>query len=125
MAKIERFEEIKAWQLGRVLVKDIYRLTQRERFSKDFGLRDQIRRAAISVVSNIAEGFERYTRKEFAQFLNIARGSVAEVRSQLYIAYDLGYVSEPEFLILKDQCENISRHIWSFMKYLKADNESV
>ncbi len=120
MAKIERFEDIKAWQLARDLVKKIYRLTQKDEFVRDYSLKDQIRRAAISTMSNIAEGFERFTRKEFHQFLNISRGSVAEVRSQLYIAFDLNYLSETEFFQTKEQCEVVSRHLWNFIKYLKS-----
>ena len=119
MAKIERFEDIKAWQLSRELVKRIYQLTASFPFAKDYGLRDQIQKAALSVMSNIAEGFERYSKKEFVQFLNIARGSVAEVRSQLYAALDLKYVSETDFYETENSCETISKHIWNFIKYLK------
>lgn len=90
--KIEKFEDIKAWQIARELVREIYRITNKDEFAKDFGLKDQIRRAAVSIMSNISEGFERGSDKEFNQFLNYARGSSAEVKSQLYIASDLGYI---------------------------------
>ena len=123
MGKIERFEDIKAWQLAQELVKKIYRLSQSGNFSKNYSFKDQIQRATVSTMSNIAEGFERYTRKEFVQFLNFARGSVAEVRSQLYIALDLGYVSQEDFRDAKEHCESISRHIWNFMKYLKEPSK--
>lgn len=123
MGKIERFEDIKAWQLSRELVKKIYAVSGDSGFSKDFGLRDQIRRASVSVMSNIAEGFERYTDSEFARFLVMARGSTAEVRSQIYIAFDLNYISEKEFLSLKEDCEIISRHIWNLIKYLKGSKK--
>ncbi|MHB0986096.1 MAG: four helix bundle protein [Sulfuricella sp.] len=86
-----------AWQKARLLTKQIYILTASERFSRDYGLKDQIQRAAVSVMSNIAEGFERSGLPEFHQFLVIAKGSCAEVRSQLYIALDIGYISEVEF----------------------------
>lgn len=123
MSKIQRFEEIKAWQLARQVVRKIYALSRKSAFSGDFGFKDQIRRAAVSVMSNIAEGFERYGVKEFIQFLNISRGSIAEVRSQLYVALDLNYITNEEFADIKDDCESISRHIWNFMKYLKTSSK--
>ena len=121
MGAIYRFEDIKAWQLAREIVRNIYRVTQRSDFSKDYGLKDQIRRAAVSIMSNIAEGFERRTDKELVQFLSIAKGSSAEVRSQLYIAVDLGYIPEKDFESLKQDCELASKQIASFMKYLKLN----
>ena len=124
MAKIERFEEIRAWQLSRELVRKVYELSRGREISKDFGFKDQIQRAAVSVMSNIAEGFERFSKKEFAQFLNVARGSVAEVRSHLYVALDLQYVSREDFLSTKDLCETISRHLWNFMKYLRQGSRA-
>ena len=92
--KISRFEDLVAWQKARELTREIYRVTNTGRFGKDFALRDQIRRASVSVLSNLAEGFDRASRSEFHQFLVIAKGSCAEVRSQLYIAVDAGYLSE-------------------------------
>jgi len=124
MAKIERFEDIKAWQLSRELVKKIYALSKEPKFSKDFGFKDQITRAAVSVMSNIAEGFERYTKSEFIQFLVIAKGSVGEVRSQVYVAYDSGYIVEQDFLKLKGDCEIISRCLWNLIKYLKGNQKA-
>ena len=97
----------------------IYQLTGKSSFSKDYSFKDQIQKAAVSAMTNIAEGFERYSKKEFSQFLNIARGSFGEVRSQLYIALDLEYITQPEFVDAKEGCEIVSRHIWNFMKYLK------
>lgn len=120
MGKIEKFEDIRAWQIARELVKKIYSLTRKGEFSRDYGLRDQIRKAAVSSMSNVAEGFERYTRKEFLQFLNIARGSAGEVRSQLYVASDLEYISAQELSDAKSECETLSRTIWNFMKYLRS-----
>lgn len=90
MGKIERFEELIAWQKARELTKAVYRITKQGAFAKDFGLSSQIQRAAVSVMSNIAEGFERHRRTEFHQFLSTAKASCAEVRSQLYVAYDIG-----------------------------------
>jgi four helix bundle protein len=121
MGRIERFEDIKAWQLAREVVREVYGLTMRDPFVKDFSLRDQIRGAAISAMSNIAEGFERFSSKEFIQFLIISKGSIAEVRSQLYVALDLKYVDEIEFGAIKEKCEAVSRHIWNFMMYLKKN----
>ena len=97
MSGVERFEDLIAWQLARELTKEIYSITGKTAFARDFGLRDQIRRAAVSVMSNIAEGFERAGAREFHQFLVVAKASCAEVRSQLYVAFDTGYLDEPNF----------------------------
>lgn len=121
MPKIEKFEDIKAWQLGRELVKEIYRVTKSRNCFNDYGFKDQIQRSAVSIMSNISEGFERYNKKEFIQFLNFARGSAGETRSHLYVALDLKYINMEDFRKLKDKCELISRHIWNFMKYLKSN----
>jgi len=118
--KINKFEDIKAWQLARELVKQVYKLTSSGKFQKDFGLKDQIRRAAISVMSNISEGFERNSINEFIQFLYIARGSAGEVRSQLYIALDLGYISKADFQEIFSKAEETSKAIFGFIKYLKS-----
>jgi four helix bundle protein len=94
MAIIEGFEDIQAWKTCRILAREIYQETSRAPLSRDFGFRDQIRRAAVSGMSNIAEGFERGGNKEFHQFLSMAKGSVGEVRSQLYVALDVGYLEK-------------------------------
>jgi len=91
---VDRFEDLIAWQHGRALCRDIYRLTEMQPFARDFALRDQIRKAAISIPSNISEGFERYRPGEFHQFLSIAKGSTGELRTQLYLASDVGYIDE-------------------------------
>ena len=111
--KIGKFEELVAWQKARELSVAVYRITGSGLFAKDFGLRDQTRRASVSVMSNIAEGFERYSRSEFKHFLVIAPGSVAEVRSQLHLARALGYVSEPQFTTLYNLCIDVSRLVGS------------
>ena len=95
--KIERFEDFIAWQKARALTATIYKVTDEGRFSRDFGLRDQIRRAAVSIMSNIADGFERGRPTEFHQFLSIAKASCAELRSQLYVALDAGYLNAEVF----------------------------
>ena len=109
MSSFRWFEEIEAWQLGRCLVKEVYEATQSPLFSRDFGLRDQIQRASVSVPSNIAEGLERRSAAEFARFLLIARGSAGEVRSQLYAALDPSYIDQPTFDRLSDLALRISR----------------
>ena len=111
MSKIERFEDLIAWQKARFLVRDIYRITLAPGFSRDFSLVDQIRRASTSVMSNIAEGFERGRRTEFHQFLVVAKGSCAEVRSQLYVALDVGYLGQKEFDRLSDEATELGRII--------------
>src|SRR5918911_616020 len=95
--RIERFEDLLAWRRARALTAAIYRMTSDGSFAKDYGLRDQIRRAAVSIMSNIAEGFERGRPSEFHQFLSVAKGSCAELRSQLYVALDAGYINEERF----------------------------
>ena len=97
MATFRKFEEIQCWQKARELTAKIYQVSKREPFSRDFGLKDQIRRASVSIMSNIAEGFDRGGTGEFVQFLSMAKGSAAEVRCQLYVAADQGYIDENEF----------------------------
>jgi len=109
--QIRRFEQLIAWQRARELTKNVYLLTATERFSRDFGLRDQIQRAAVSIMSNIAEGFERAGKAEFHQFLVIAKGSCAEVRSQLYVALDTGYITNDQFEKTRAQAEEVGRII--------------
>lgn len=111
MKKVEKFEDLIAWQKARELTRQIYRLTRDEPFSRDYGLCDQIRRSSVSVMSNIAEGFDRAGRAEFHQFIVIAKGSVAEVRSQLYVALDAEYISRDKFDQLKELSEETSRII--------------
>ena len=94
---IRRFEDLIAWQKARLLTREVYRLTTESPFSRDFALKDQIRRATISIMSNIAEGFERHRPSEFHQFLSIAKASCAELRSQLYIALDASYLDQERF----------------------------
>lgn len=120
MSKIEKFEDIEAWKKGRELVKEIYLISEEGRFKKDFALKEQIRRSAISVVSNIAEGFARRTNKEFVHFLYISHGSLAEIEAQLYVALGLGYVDRKKFNSLYNSCYEISKMIMGFIKYLST-----
>ncbi len=119
MAKIEKFEDILAWQKGRELTQHVYRATRQGEFARDFALREQMRRAAISITSNIAEGFERDGSKEFIQFLSHSKGSCGEVRSQLYVALDEAYLSQSQWQDLHDRCLEISRLLDGFAKYLQ------
>ena len=123
MAKINRFEDIDAWKMARILVMEIYRLTNSTHLAKDYGLSGQIQRASVSVMSNIAEGFERKTNKEFIQFLYIAKGSVGEVRSQLYTALDVNYITKETFDILYNLSQTISQRLSAFIKYLESSSK--
>jgi len=116
---IKKFEEIEAWQKARQLTASIYKATSTGPFARDYGLRDQIRRASVSSMSNIAEGFERDGNKEFIQFLSVAKGSTGEVRSQLYVALDAGFLNQTHFNELSVSAEEASRLIGGFMNYLQ------
>jgi four helix bundle protein len=119
MATFKTFEQIDAWQKSRELTREIYRVTRERGFARDFGLRDQIRRASVSIMSNIAEGFERSGTGEFAQFLSTAKGSAGEVRAQLYVALDQEYLPQEVFDTLSANAAQISRMISGLMKYLR------
>ena len=122
--KIERFEDIKAWQEARVLVNMIYdTIKSNKDFTGDYKFREQIQSAAVSAISNIAEGFSRRSTKEFVQFLFIAKGSVAEVQSQLYIALDQGYINEEKFNELYSKSDEVARLISGFIQYLLNNNK--
>lgn len=121
MSTINSFEDILAWKKSRELAAEIYSATNNNNsFSKDNGLKEQMRRCVISISSNIAEGFERETTKEFIRFLYIAKASAGECRSQLYLAYDLNYISTNEFEKLKSKVNDVSKLIAGFIKYLKS-----
>lgn len=119
MATLRRFEDIKAWQEARELTRAVYSCSKPGAFARDFGLRDQIRRASVSVMSNIAEGFERGGTAEFVQFLAIAKGSTGEVESQLYVALDQEYITEDQFRSLKETAASAKRMIAGLMAYLR------
>lgn len=119
MATIEQFEDIRAWQYARVLTQQVYEVTMTHPFRSDRPLCDQIRRAAVSAMSNIAEGFERGGNKEFRQFLSIAKGSAGEVRSQLYVARDVKFITDEHFIKMNDIALNVTRSIAVFQRYLQ------
>jgi four helix bundle protein len=123
MAKIERFEEIDAWKKARELTKNIYEITGKGNISKDFALRDQLRRASMSIMANIAEGFERGGNKEFRQFLAVAKGSVGEVKAQLYVALDSGLMPLEQFNSLMALANETSRLLAGFLRYLKSSDQ--
>lgn len=119
MAVFEKFEDIKSWQRGRELCRLVYSATKKGAFSRDFGLRDQMRRAAVSVISNIAEGFESQNNRTFIRYLYIAKASCGEVRAQSYIALDQDYISQEEFNAIYALASETSRLIAGLVAYLK------
>jgi four helix bundle protein len=121
MGTIRQFEDIAAWQTARLLTRLVYRLSSQGAFGRDFGLRDQMRRAAVSVMSNIAEGFESRTQPLFIEFLGRAKGSAGELRAQSYVALDAEYISQQQFDELFDLADKCSRQISRFMQYLNAN----
>ncbi|MES2765184.1 MAG: four helix bundle protein [Bacteroidota bacterium] len=120
MPTIEKFEDILAWQKARELSKEVYTLTSTGNFSKDFSLKDQIRRASVSVMLNIAEGFARRSNNEFRQFLYIARGSSAEVQSALYIALDQNYISQEDFDTLYKLADDCAKMIAGLIRHINT-----
>lgn len=118
--RIESFEDLRVWQSGIELVKQIYLLTGDGELKRDFGLRDQLRRAAVSIPTNIAEGFERSSRKEYLLFLNIAKGSAGELRSLLRVALDVGYLEESKHDHLRESVVILSRSLSNQIKSIKA-----
>ena len=125
MASFKRFEDIDAWQIGRELNREVYAVSGRGAFGRDYGLRDQIRRASISVTSNIAEGFARRSPADFARFLTIARASTAEVCSQLYLAPDLGYIDSDDFDRLYRMAQRVGGACGGLIRYLRSPASSV
>ena len=124
MSNVRRFEDLVAWQKARRLVVAVYRVSRRGDFGRDHGLSGQIQRAAVSIPSNIAEGFERGSRAEFHRSLSTAKGSCAELRTQLYLASDLEYLPEGEFSALLAQAEEVSRIIGGLRMAVKKQRDS-
>jgi len=119
MAPISHFEEIEAWRSARELVRNVYSVSRTGGLAGDFGLRDQLQRAAVSIMSNIAEGFERDTDADFRRFLFVAKASAGEVRSLLYVALDQGYIDGDTHETLGLQSAKVSRQIAGFIRYLE------
>ncbi|MGL5939083.1 MAG: four helix bundle protein [Waterburya sp.] len=120
--KIETFEDLRVWQQGIELVKQIYLITREGEISRDFSLREQLRRAAVSVPTNVAEGFERYSRKEYVNFLNIAKGSAGEVRSLLRVALEIGYLDQSTYFRLYEMTKGLSRMLASQIQAINRSN---
>jgi len=121
--RIVRFEDLIAWQKAKTLAREIYQVTRQGDFAKDFGLSGQIQRAAVSAMSNIAEGFERGRQGEFRHFLSIAKASCAEVRSQLYLAFDVGYLKQASFEDLLARTEELSRILGGLRNAVERQKE--
>ena len=122
MAAFKTFEEINAWQNARALVREVYEMTSKGAFGKDYGLKDQIQRASISICSNIAEGFERRGNKEFIHFLWIAKGSAAEVCSQLHNARDVGYIDGERFNSIYNSAKQIGGMLYNLITVLSSND---
>jgi four helix bundle protein len=123
--KIARFEDIEAWREARALVRMVYEATNEAPFKNDRGLRDQIQRAVVSVMSNIAEGFMCRSNRAFTTFLNYSLRSTAEVQSQLYAALDLHYISDNQFKSLTAQCSKVAKMLQGFIRYLRTTKPST
>ena len=122
MSTIKRFEDIKAWQLGRLVYRKIFDLTSQGEFLNDYGLKDQIRRSSGFIMDNIAEGFERDGNKEFRQFLSFSKGSAGEAKSQLYRALDSQYINQETFDKLYSEIDRIGGKLVNLMKYLSSSD---
>ena len=120
MLKINAFNELNVWKNSRSFTKKIYQITNNFPNSENYGLKSQITRASVSIMSNIAEGFHRYSKKEFINFLVISRGSIAEVQSHLFVALDLKYINEEQFNKLYSQSEDIFKQKNALIKYLRT-----
>ena len=123
MGKVERFQDLIAWQKARGLTRAIYEATRHGAFARDYGLSGQIQRAAVSIMSNIAEGFERGRRGEFHQFVSTAKASCAEVRSQLHVALDIGYLDNASFDRLMQQAEEVARIVGGLRASVQGKKE--
>lgn len=119
MPRIQRFEDLEAWKIAREVTREVYAISRKGLFARDFGLRDQICRSSVSVMSNVAEGFERDGDKEFVNFLSIAKGSSGETRSLLYVALDQDYITQSEFQAIYGRLTENSRVISGLSTYLR------
>ena len=125
MPTIKRFEDIEAWQTARELTRLVYDVTRRGEFARDFGLCDQMRRASVSIMSNIAEGFESRTQVLFKEYLGRAKASAGELRAQVYVAKDINYLNQSDFDLIFELCDKCSRQISRFMQYLVLQQKSI
>lgn len=123
MGNAHGFEDLRIWQAARELVRSVYRLTNKQKFHKDSAMRDQLRRAAVSSMPNIAEGFERGSKREFVRFLYMAKGSSGEIRSHLYVARDLNYITSSEFEQVGGQAVALSKGVFRFIQHLESSGQ--
>jgi four helix bundle protein len=123
MTRITRFEEIEAWQTARELTRKVYEMTNEGQFARDFGLKDQMRRASVSIMSNIAEGFESRTQTLFLDYLGRAKASAGELRAQLYVALDVGYLDRSKYEQTYELVDKCSRQLSKFMTYLVSQKD--
>ena len=121
---IKRFEDLEVWSIARIITKKIYRITGNDQFKRDLYFQNQVRRCAVSIMANVAEGFERDTNREFIHFLYISKGSAGELRNHLYIALDNGYIDSSEFESLEAELLTISKSLSGFIKYLKNNGST-
>ena len=124
MATVKKFEELKCWQMARELAREVYDCTRTGSFAKDYGLKDQMQRAVVSIGSNIAEGFERDSGSELVKFLGYAKGSAGELRSQLYTAFDVGYLTDEMFMALSEKSSYVAALISRFRDSVKRSQVS-
>jgi four helix bundle protein len=124
MASIKRFEDLECWKEARALVRQIYEFTKKKKFSMDFELKNQIRRSAVSIMANVAEGFHRNSNKDLLKFLDYSRSSIAETLSHAYVALDQDYIVEPEMETLKQQADLVWKKINNLISYLNKHNQS-
>lgn len=122
MGGAKTFEDLEVWRKSRTLAANVYSLSNKELFVNDFGLKDQMRRASVSILSNIAEGFERKSNKEFLYFLNVAKASAGELRAQTYLTLDLKYLTKNEFELILNDIIEISKMLYGLMKHLETKN---
>ena len=125
MTGIERFEDLIAWQKARALTKDIYSVTRHEPFARDFGLSGQMQRAAVSIMSNLAEGFERGSDGDFHRFVCTAKGSCAELRAQIYVARDVGYLTDDDFTRLMNEAAEVGRLVGGLRASIERRRNNV
>jgi len=121
---MQPFEELIAWQKARVLARKVYELTRQEGLKSDFGLSRQMQRCAVSIMSNIAEGYERGTDGAYLRFLSIAKASCAEIRSQIYLAYDIGYLEQSQFTLILEQAQEVGRILGGLRAYIRKRREA-
>lgn len=121
--KIEKFEDLEIWKLSLKVVESIYKLVSKESFKRDFGIKDQLTRAAVSINSNIAEGFEKNNNNEFVRYLKISKGSTGELKSQLLVCKKINYIDETEYKNIESNIESLRNQLARFINYLEKNKK--